>query len=255
VDQDGFNVELGRAICPRARLAYVTPAHQFPLGVTMSLERRFALLNWARETGAIVIEDDYDSEFRFAGRPIPALQGLDRHGSVVYLGTFNKVLFPSLRIAYMVVPFALLDQLLALRLHIDRYPAALPQAILCDFMTEGHFGRHLRRMRELYSSRLDAFRSNVRRYLDGVAVAPDIQAGLNTPLYLANNMSSRRAEKLASENKIETMALGRFALHRRDLRGLLAGFAAFDEREIRRGILALAQALQHKMKSVPPDTV
>jgi GntR family transcriptional regulator/MocR family aminotransferase len=256
VDTDGLDVAVGRELCPSARLVYVTPAHQFPLGATMSLERRLALLNWARKAKAIVIEDDYDSEFRFAGRPIPALQGLDRHGSVVYLGTFNKVLFPSLRIGYMVVPSSLLDRLLALRVHVDRYPAAIPQAILSDFIGEGHFGRHLRRMRELYASRLHAFQSDVRRYLDGIAYTPDIQAGLNTPLYLANNVSSKRAENLAAQNNLETMALDRFALQRRDLRGLLLGFAAFNQSEIRKGILGLAKALSsHKLKSLTRDAV
>jgi GntR family transcriptional regulator/MocR family aminotransferase len=256
VDDEGLDPEIGRSICPRARLAYVTPAHQFPLGSTMSLERRLALLNWARDAGALIIEDDYDSEFRFAGRPVPALQGLDRHDSVIYLGTFNKVLFSSLRIGYMVVPGSLLDPLLALRLNVDRYPAALPQAILCDFLADGHFGRHLRRMRELYSLRLGAFQEDVRRYLAGVLRAPDIQAGLNTPVYLMNELSSKRAEALASQNNIETMALDRFSIQRRDIRGLLVGFAAFDEREIRRGVLALAQALNgSKVKFIRRDAV
>jgi GntR family transcriptional regulator/MocR family aminotransferase len=241
--------ELGRAQSPQARVAYVTPAHQFPLGSTMSLDRRLALLNWAREVRAVVIEDDYDSEFRFAGQPVPALQGLDRHGSVIYLGTFNKVLFTSLRLGYMVVPESLLDRMLAFRMNVDRFPAALPQAILCDFLTEGHFARHLRRMRELYASRFGAFQSGIRRYLGDLLHTPDIQAGLNTPVYLTNGLSSKRAETLASENNVETIALDRFSVRRRDIRGLLVGFAAFDEREIRRGVLALASALnQYKVK-------
>ena len=159
------------------------------------------LLNWARDANALIIEDDYDSEFRFSGRPVPALQGLDRHGSVIYLGTFNKVLFTSLRLGYMVVPESLLDRLLAFRMSVDRFPAALPQAILCDFLSEGHFGRHLRRMRELYASRLAAFHSDIRRYVDDILQAPDIQAGLNTPVYLTNGHflkaggGARRAEQ------------------------------------------------------------
>jgi len=139
---------------------------------------------------------------------------------------------------------------------VDRYPAALPQAILCDFLTDGHFGRHLRRMRELYSLRLGAFQEDVRRYLAGVLRAPDIQAGLNTPVYLMSELSSKRAEALASQNNIETMALDRFSIQRRDMRGLLVGFAAFDEREIRRGVLALAQALSGaKVKFIRRDAV
>jgi GntR family transcriptional regulator / MocR family aminotransferase len=249
VDKEGLDPEIGRAQCPRARLAYVTPAHQFPLGSTMSLGRRLALLNWAHDVDAVIIEDDYDSEFRFTGQPVPALQGLDRHGSVIYLGTFNKVLFTSLRLGYMVVPESLLDRMLAFRMNVDRFPAALPQAILCDFLTEGHFARHLRRMRELYASRFGAFQSDIRRYLGNMLHTPDIQAGLNTPVYLTNGLSSKQAETLASENNVETIALDRFSVRRRDIRGLLVGFAAFDEREIRRGVLALASALnKYKVK-------
>ena len=122
--------------------------------MTRSLDRRFQLLKWARESGARIIEDDYDSEFRFLGRPIPALQGLDRGDSVIYTGTFNKVLFPALRLAYVVLPPDLVDPFLALRFTADRYPPGISQAVLCDFIVEGHFGRHLRRMREMYAERL-----------------------------------------------------------------------------------------------------
>jgi GntR family transcriptional regulator / MocR family aminotransferase len=154
VDEYGLAVSRGEELCKYAKAAYLTPAHQFPLGVTMPVERRLALLKWARETGAFLIEDDYDSEYRFEGRPIPALQGLDKQGSVVFLGSFNKVLFPALRLGYLVAPPAILDSLLALRLGADFYPPGPDQAILCDFMTDGHFGRHLRRMGNLYASRL-----------------------------------------------------------------------------------------------------
>jgi GntR family transcriptional regulator/MocR family aminotransferase len=208
----------------------------------MSLERRVALLQWARESEALILEDDYDSEFRFSGRPIPALQGLDRHGSVVYMGTFNKVLFTSLRTGYLVVPERLVDSFLAVRFQTDRYPATIPQAILCDFIEEGHFGRHLRRMRELYAGRLNAFETNLNRYLAGVMHTPGIQAGLNTPAYLTNGMTSTQAAKLAADRGIESFALDDFSLQRRDLHGLLLGFAAFEERELRRGILTLAGA-------------
>ncbi len=250
VDCDGLDVAAGRKASPAARLAYVTPAHQFPLGVTMSLDRRFLLLKWARESGARIIEDDYDSEFRFLGRPIPALQGLDRSDSVIYTGTFNKVLFPGLRLAYVVLPPDLVDPFLALRFTADRYPPGISQAVLCDFIVEGHFGRHLRRMREMYAERLGLLQENARCYLAGVVELPPIQAGLNTPAYLVNGMSSVEAQARAADRGIETAALDVFALKRRDLRGLLLGFAAFDAREIKRGVLTLAEALRSTPGSV-----
>lgn len=243
VDERGLDPKIGRSVCPIARAAYVTPANQFPLGATMSLERRLALLSWARETGAWIIEDDYDSEFRFTQRPLAALQGLDTSETVVFAGSFNKVLFPSLRLGYLVLPSALVDPMLALRYRTDRYPAALPQAVLCDFMVEGHFGRHLRRMRELYASRSEALREGARRYLGGLLELPITQSGLNTPAFLKNGIAPRQAEALLAEHGIECRALDRFALRRRDLDGLLLGFGAFDEREIHRCVLILAKVL------------
>src|SRR5262249_11370172 len=151
-----------------AKAAYVTPGHQFPLGTTMSLERRLALIAWARETGAYVIEDDYDSEFRFEGRPVPAMQALDDGRNVVFLGTFNKLLFPSLRLGYVVLPPDLVDPFLSLRYGTDLRATGVDQAILCDFIEEGHLGRHIRRMRELYASRLSALMDAAERQLKGL---------------------------------------------------------------------------------------
>jgi GntR family transcriptional regulator/MocR family aminotransferase len=249
VDGDGLDVAAGRKASPTARLVYITPAHQFPLGVTMSLDRRLLLLKWAHESGARIIEDDYDSEFRFIGRPISALQGLDRSDSVIYTGTFNKVLFPALRLAYVVLPHDLVDPFRALRSSADRYPPGISQAVLCDFIVEGHFGRHLRRMREIYAERLGLLQENARRYLAGTVELPPIQAGLNIPAYLLNGMNALEAHARAADRGIETATLDQFALKRRDLRGLLLGFAAFDAREIKRGVLALAEALGSKSVS------
>jgi GntR family transcriptional regulator/MocR family aminotransferase len=227
----------------RAKGAYLTPAHQFPLGVTMPLERRLAILAWARDARAFLIEDDYDSEFRFEGRPVPSLQGLDKGESVILLGTFNKLLFPSLRLGYVVLPPALVDPFLAFRYGTDLHPAGIDQAILCDFILEGHMGRHIRRMRELYAGRLAALQSGARRYLGGLLEISPVQIGLYTAGFLRNGMSSGEAETRAAAQGIESMALDRFTLKRADVRGLLLGFAAFDERQIRRGLEGLAIAL------------
>lgn len=244
VDECGLSVSQGEKLCRQAKAAYLTPAHQFPLGMTMPIDRRIALLKWAQETGAFLIEDDYDSEYRFESRPMPALQGLDKAGSVIFLGSFNKVLFPSLRMGYLVLPPALLDRLLVLRLGVDFYPPSFDQAILCDFMTEGHLGRHIRRMHDLYSNRLAALEHAATRHLGGLLEISPIQAGLCTAGFLRNGMLSRQAETLAANHGIEAPGLDRFTLKRRDVEGLLLGFAAFDERKIRRGIITLAAALE-----------
>ncbi len=243
VDAGGFDPLLAARLSRKACLAYVTPAHQFVLGATMPIERRLALLSMARERRAWVIEDDYDSEFRFAGQPIPALQSLDQADSVIYMGSFNKVLFPSLRIGYLALPPALVEPILKLRWQADRYPPGLSQAVLCDFIVEGHFGRHVRRMRELYATRFDALHTYGHRYLAGILELPRIEAGMNTPARLLNGMSSKQAHALAAAAGIVSIPLDRYALRRRDLNGLLLGFAAFTDREIREGTIQLARAL------------
>ena len=156
VDRDGMRVAAGVVAAPRARLAVVTPTHQSPLGVALSLPRRLALLAWAAEAGAWVLEDDYDSEFRYTGHPLPALKSLDRGGRVLYAGSFSKVLFPALRLGYLVVPDELAEAFArASRLWSLGLPS-LEQRVVAAFMAEGHFARHLRRMRSLYAARRQA---------------------------------------------------------------------------------------------------
>jgi GntR family transcriptional regulator/MocR family aminotransferase len=211
----------------------------------MSLERRLEVLKWASKTGAFIIEDDYDSEFRFEGLPASALQGLDRSSSVIFLGTFTKLLFPSLRLGYIVLPCSLVDTFTAFRRGTDLRSSGLDQATLCDFVTDGHFGRHLRRMRDLYAQRLEALIAYGRRYLTGLLEISNTKAGLYTVGFLQNDMSSHQAEKIAAEHNLETRALDRFTLRQYDPKGLLLGFAAFDERSIRSGTVQLAAALSN----------
>jgi GntR family transcriptional regulator / MocR family aminotransferase len=242
VDERGLDPALGRRLYPRARAVYLTPAHQFYLGAALSLERRLELVRWARGTRAALIEDDYDSEFRYRGQPLPALTGLGP--DVAFLvGTFNKVLFPSLRCGYLVVPERWLDRIVALRYQTDLYPPALLQATLTAFLDEGHFARHLRRMRELYAARRDALEDALARRLGGLLRVPEIHAGLSTPAYLLDRRSSRDAAALAAQHGLDPWALDRSALRRRDLRGLLLGFAASTERELRDAVTTLARAL------------
>ena len=248
VDEQGLSVSAGLRMCPSAKGAYVTPGHQFPLGMTMSLERRLALLNWASDTGAFIIEDDYDSEYRFEGRPVPAMQSLDRNSNVIFVGSFNKLLFPSLRIGYVVLPPSLVDHFSAFRYRTDFHNPSSDQAVLCDFIADGHLGRHLRRMRDLYAGRLAALNDGAKRYLRGLLETSDVRAGLYTAAFLKNGMTSRQAEKAAATCDIEVVALDRYTLQSPDPKGVLLGFAAFDEKTIRAGLVKLSAALGPRMR-------
>ena len=209
----------------------------------MSLKRRMELLRWASRAGAFIIEDDYDSEYRFEGRPVPALQGLDRNSSVILVGSFSKLLFPALRIGYMVLPSSLVDCFMAFRYQTDFRNVSLDQAVLCDFIDAGHLGRHLRRMRNLYATRLEALIDGGKQYLSGMLEIWNARAGLYTVGFLKNGMTSRQAEKASAAQDVEAIALDRYTLKRPDPKGVTLGFAAHDETAIRKGLIRLATAL------------
>jgi GntR family transcriptional regulator/MocR family aminotransferase len=242
VDEEGM--KLREPSLRDARLIYVTPAHQFPLGITMSLRRRLELLEWARKSGALIFEDDYDSEYRYSGRPVPALQGLDRHGLVLFAGTFNKVLFPSLRLGYLVIPPDLLSYFAATRSVTSRHAPLLDQAVLCDFITEGHFGRHLRRMREVYAERLSVLMESAQQRLAGLLEISNIEAGLQTVGWLRNGLAAEPVAKAAAARDVEVTPLSRYSRGRMAQEGLQLGFAAVDAAEIRRGVRELAVILE-----------
>lgn len=241
VDAEGITLSSRR--WRGVRLAYVTPAHQFPLGIGMSLPRRLALLDWARAEGAAIFEDDYDAEFRYANRPMPALQGLDRHGVVCFSGTFSKVLFPSLRLGYLVVPPDLVDRVAAAKSVISRHAPLLDQAVLCDFIADGHFGRHIRRMREVYAARRGVLLSEGRAHLSGLVEISDVEAGLQTVGWLFGGGIGIEAERAAAARGVEVVSLSRYAREPLPREGIQLGFAAVDEEEIRRGVRELEAAL------------
>jgi GntR family transcriptional regulator/MocR family aminotransferase len=176
VDHEGLEVTAGIARAPKARYAYVTPSHQAPMGVTLSPARRLALLSWASDTGSWIIEDDYDSEFRFGSRPLPALKSLDEAGRVLYAGSFSKVLFPGLRLGYLVVPESQTEHLTQLCRFLYRDRPLLRQSVVADFMTEGHFARHIRKMRSLYLGRRTALAAALSEVFEG-RLAIQLQAG------------------------------------------------------------------------------
>jgi GntR family transcriptional regulator/MocR family aminotransferase len=241
---DDEGMKLGGPTLRDARLVYVTPAHQFPLGITMSLPRRLELLEWARKSGALIFEDDYDSEYRYSGRPVPALQGLDRNGVVLFAGSFSKVLFPSLRLGYLVLPPDLVTYFAATKSVTSRHAPLPDQAVLCDFITEGHFGRHLRRMRVVYAERLSVLLESARQGLEGLLDISSVEAGLQTVGWLCRGIDGESAAEAAAERDVEVIPLSRYDCGRASQEGLQLGFAAVDPDEIRRGVRELAIALE-----------
>ena len=242
VDGDGLNVAVGAATCPAARLCYVTPSHQYPTGVTLTLARRLALLDWARTADAWVVEDDYDSEFRYEGRPLAALAGLDPDGRVIYLGTFSKSLFPALRLGYLVVPPDLARPFARARDSLDQYASAYFQAVTSDFLAGGHFARHLRRMRTLYADRQATLVRAVRReFGDSLEVTP-APAGLHLLGRFANGEDDRAIADRAAAAGLDVPPLSAYRTSSTGRGGLLLGFASFSPREIREGVRRLATA-------------
>jgi GntR family transcriptional regulator/MocR family aminotransferase len=241
---DNEGVLVPRVPRPGVRLIYVTPAHQFPVGVSMSLARRLALLDWAQRSDALIFEDDYDSEFRYAGPPVPALQGLDRDGLVLFAGSFSKVLFPSIRLGYLVLPSDLVERAAAMKSVANRFAPLLEQAVLSDFITEGHFGRHVRRMRQVYAERLAVLLESARQSLAGLLEISEVDAGLQTTGWLGKEINGAAAMAAAARRRVDVMSLSRYSRTPLAREGLVVGFAAVDVHEIRRGVRDLAIALE-----------
>jgi GntR family transcriptional regulator/MocR family aminotransferase len=244
VDREGLVVDAGLRLAPRARLAYVTAGRQSPLGVPLSLPRRMALLAWANQRGACVIEDDYDSEFRYCGDPLTALKSLDTNGRVIRVGSFSKLLFPSLRLAYVVVPDRLADPFANALSLTARHMSLLPQAVLHEFIAEGHFGRHLRRMRTLYGERAEALEHAIHGRLAGRLVTLPITTGLDATAFLPSATDDRVVARNAMAGGIESRALSTYAIEAAAPSGLVLGFAAFDPPQIEAGIDALARIIE-----------
>ena len=240
VDGDGLNVEAGVARAPLARLAYVTPSHQYPLGVTMSLKRRLALLEWASRVDAWVIEDDYDSEFRYTGRPLASVQGIDPAGRVIYTGTFNKVMFPALRLAYLVAPVDLTDKFTAARTLTDGCTPGLMQAVMADFIAEGHFGAHIRRMRNIYRERREVLLESIARHLGNRLRVGASDTGLHITGWLPQAVNDQALSERAVAKGLDTPPLSRYYLASHPPPGLLLNYASVTPPAIQRGIRTLA---------------
>jgi GntR family transcriptional regulator/MocR family aminotransferase len=247
IDEEGLDVAAGILREREARLAVVTPSHQFPLGVTMSLARRLALIEWASETGAWVIEDDYDADFRYVGRPLTALQGIGGSDRVIYVGTFSKALFPALRLGFLVVPPELVDAFIAAHLCSDIHTPVLEQAVLADFIRDGHFERHLRRMRVLYAERQAALVEAARSELDGVLELNPSGSGLHLIGWLAGHLDDQRVTREAANQGVDVWPLSLHSIHPYPRPALLLGYGALTEAEIHTGVERLAGALQRQL--------
>jgi len=239
VDADGLRVEDGVRLAPRARLAYVTPSHQYPTGATLSLARRAALIEWANRSGAWIVEDDYDSEFRYCGRPLTPVASLDSRERVLYVGTLSKVTFVSLRLAYAVVPEAMVEPLADLRTQLDGFSPALAQATMSLFMDEGHLATHLRRMRAVYAGKRATLVQGLAPLARRGWSWPANAAGLHL---LVRHASGAHVRAVAAASGLELAFLRSYRAKAARDDGLLLRFGGLDLESIGRGARALVEA-------------
>jgi GntR family transcriptional regulator / MocR family aminotransferase len=244
VDEDGVLVSEGRRRGPQARLAYVTPSHQYPLGYTMSLARRLEILEWARAQSAWIIEDDYDGEFRYRTRPFASLQGLAGDDHVIYLGTFSKVMFPAMRLAYVVVPQRVVERFVIAKALSDRYEPVLEQMALTEFIEEGHFGRHLRRMRRLYEERQEAMVDAGAKYLGNAVSLRPHDAGMHLTGLLGEALEETEVHAAFKARGLESNVLQPLAIEAQVPQGLMLGYAPFSERTIVAAVRRMAAAVE-----------
>jgi len=226
VDKEGLNVAAGIKKFRKARAAFVTPSHQYPLGVTMTISRRMQLLDWAQSVGGWIVEDDYDSEFRYESMPIASLQGLDHYSRVIYIGTFSKVVFPSLRIGYIVIPLDLVERFFAVRHLMDLGSSRLYQTVLAAFMNEGHFARHIRRMRLVYGQRRSALVEGIRREFGDRMEILGAEAGLHLVATLPKGMRDREIARIAGSQNLWLWPLSPSYLGQNPRHGFILGFGS-----------------------------
>jgi GntR family transcriptional regulator/MocR family aminotransferase len=243
VDDEGISVSALAALGRRVAAVYTTPSHQYPLGVSMSAGRRLALLDWAERRKAWVIEDDYDSEYRYVSRPLGALQGMDANERVIYVGTFSKVLFPSIRVGYLVVPPALWPAFLEAREALDLFSPTLYQLALLDFIREGYFLRHLRRMRTLYLARREALLDGLASHCDGRLTVLNADAGIHVSTQLPPGCDDSDVVRRMAARGLTASPLSSCYVGPKRRSGLLLGFGGWDERRIGAATRALGEIL------------
>lgn len=244
IDDDGLEVKEGIRRCPQARAAFITPSHQFPMGMTMSAGRRMLLLDWAARNNSWIVEDDYDSEYDFRKRPIASVQGLDTGARVIYVGTFSKILFPSLRIGYLIVPPDLLSAFCRVRQASDLAHSTLEQAVLADFIQEGHFARHIRRMRTLYMERNEMLVAEIEKQLGGIVEVVSAQAGMHLVVMLPRGADDMIVWQRAVSLGIASWPLSICCQKKPQRGGLVLGYGAVDRKQILDGVKRLAAVIR-----------
>jgi GntR family transcriptional regulator / MocR family aminotransferase len=247
VDHDGMEVAEIIRRGGTARVVYVTPSHQYPMGTTMSATRRMLLLNWAARSGAWIIEDDYDSEYRFGTRPIASLQGLDTDARVIYVGTFSKVMFPALRLGYVVVPKDLVPAFSAARDAADIFSSTLYQAVMTDFIREGHFARHIRRMRMLYMDRRSTLIKAIRSQMGDLLEVIGDAAGMHLLALLPPGINDVKVSRHAAQRRISVMPLSSCCLEPPARGGLILGYGGVNPHQIYDGIRRLRMSLEKRI--------
>jgi GntR family transcriptional regulator/MocR family aminotransferase len=249
VDGQGVDVGAGISSAPKARAVFVTPSHQFPTGVVLSMARRLELLSWAREVDAWIVEDDYASEFRYGGRALASLQGLDESERVIYVGTLNKALFPGLRLGYVVVPPALLKAFIAARYLVDRQPSSLAQAVVADFIEEGHFTAHIRRMRLQYRGQRDVLVAALRHRLGNEITVDPPDQGMHLVAYLRRGLSDVAIERAARDHGVIVRAMSRLYVAAPPRSALVIGFSGYPREMIPPAVTRLVKAVGRRRMS------
>ncbi len=245
LDPEGLDVRAGRRIHGNPKLVFVTPAHQYPTGTEMTMPRRLELLNFAQKSGSWILEDDYDSEFRYDGPPLAAIQGLSPDSRVIYTGTFSKVLFPALRIGYLVVPKKLVAALSELRFLIDNSSPTINQAVLADFIDQGHFASHLRRMRQRYRRRRDQVCAWLAGHQRGQFETGPHSGGMHITLFAKIPFDDVAFAKMATNCNLEIRPLSPYYCGKKKQSGLVLGFAGFDDNRLEQALARLDQCLNH----------
>jgi GntR family transcriptional regulator/MocR family aminotransferase len=243
VDGEGMDVAAGVKTCRKARAAFVTPSHQFPLGVTMSASRRLQLLDWAHNAGSWIVEDDYDSEYRYESLPIASLQGLDHGKRVIYIGTFSKTLFPAVRLGYMVIPTDLVDRFVAVRRALDVCPPSFNQAVLTDFINQGHFARHIRKTRMVYAERRSALVVAVEQEFGSRLPILGDEAGMNLAVKLPPGLADREISIRAAARNLWLWPLSTSYLGKPVHQGFILGFGSIKKSDIPTAVRRLKDEL------------
>ena len=240
LDEEGLNIEYSETKYPFPKLIYTTPSHQFPLGQTMSISRRIRVLQYASKNNCWIIEDDYDSEFRYSGNPLPSLQGMDKNNCIIYLGTFSKVLFPALRLGYLVLPDPeMLNVFVSAKSMMDRQSPTFEQIITYRFLKEGYFTKHIRKMRTLYKERQEFLINEVEKDLGDFVKLKSSDAGMHLIAWLPQEFDDMRISKKAKENNLLVYPLSEYVLKFKQKPGLLLGYTAFGKPELKEGVQRL----------------